>query len=223
MTHDASSKARVAATTAGAPNLQDETSAAAELPSLTDVSLEKDFTPFMQAKVPEMLRRQALKTLFKDAHFNTMDGLDTYIDDYTQFEPISAEDLEKLSAWQSIKNPLQQVVTPGGYAVDVKSEEGKAVLAAREALERGTPDTEPAAVLATDSEGKVGVPTLTSSESQSSSASDTFSNAAPDGVHVRHGKRVGDFKIDIQPLNESIPSMAIDANSQKAITAFDPR
>ena len=37
-------------------------------------------------------------------------------------------------------NPTQQVVTPGGYAVDVESEEGKAVLAARaeaDALARG--------------------------------------------------------------------------------------
>jgi hypothetical protein len=95
-------------------NPHDAASPQSELPSLADVSLEKDFTPFMQAKVPELLRRQALKALFKESHFNTMDGLDTYIDDYTQFEPISPEDLEKLSAWQSIKNPLQQVVTPGG-------------------------------------------------------------------------------------------------------------
>jgi hypothetical protein len=106
-----------------------------ELPSLSSISLTEDFTPFMQARVPQLLRQQALKALFKDPHFNVMDGLDIYVDDYTVFEPISAEDMGKLSAWKSIQNPLQQVVTPGGYAVDVESEEGRAVLAERVRIE----------------------------------------------------------------------------------------
>jgi hypothetical protein len=106
-----------------------------ELPPLSSISLAEDFTPFMQAKVPQILKQQALKALFKDPHFNAMDGLDIYIDDYTVFEPISAEDMGKLSAWQSIQNPLKQVVTPGGYAVDVESEEGRAVLAEQARVE----------------------------------------------------------------------------------------
>ncbi len=106
-----------------------------ELPSLSSISLTEDFTPFMQAKVPHLLKQQALKALFKDPHFNAMDGLDIYIDDYTVFEPISVEDMGKLSAWKSIQNPLKQVVTPGGYAVDVESEEGRAVLAEQARVE----------------------------------------------------------------------------------------
>ncbi len=106
-----------------------------ELPPLSSISLTEDFTPFMQAKVPQLLKQQALKALFKDPHFNAMDGLDIYIDDYTVFEPISAEDMGKLSAWKSIQNPLKQVVTPGGYAVDVESEEGRAVLAEQARVE----------------------------------------------------------------------------------------
>ncbi len=102
------------------------------LPQLSSISLTEDFTPFMQAKVPQALRRQALKALFKEPHFNVMDGLDTYIDDYTVFEPITPEVMATLSSWKTIMNPTQQVVTPGGYAVDIESEEGKAVLAARE-------------------------------------------------------------------------------------------
>lgn len=193
------------------------------LPSLSDVSLEKDFTPFMQAKVPEVLRRQALKALFKDAHFNTMDGLDIYIDDYTRFEPISAEDLEKLSAWQSIKNPLQQVVTPGGYAVDVNSEEGKAVLAAREALELGERAPDQAAI-ATNSGGQApDAVTGVTNETVSSSASDKVSSVAEPGTHARFGKRVGDFKIDIEPLNEPAALTATDRLSPTAVDALDPR
>ena len=101
------------------------------LPQLSSISLVEDFTPFMQAKVPQVLRQQALKALFKEPHFNVMDGLDTYIDDYTVFEPITPEVMATLSSWKTIMNPPQQVVTPGGYAVDVESEEGRAVLAAR--------------------------------------------------------------------------------------------
>jgi hypothetical protein len=158
-------------------NADDETIAALQLPSLDSVSLDADFTPFMQAKVPDALKRQALKALFKDAHFNTMDGLDTYIDDYTKFEPLTAADLEGLSAWKSIKNPLKQVVTPGGYAVDVESEEGKAVLAAREQSD------------SSDSRDEIDGDEI-----------DVVAEAEPIQVeqnaalpHARYGKRVGDF------------------------------
>ena len=106
----------------------------AELPPMSAISLAEDFTPFMQAKVPQALKQQALKALFKEPHFNVMDGLDIYIDDYTVFEPISPEVMATLSSWKTIMNPPQQVVTNGGYAVDVESEEGKAVLAARAEL-----------------------------------------------------------------------------------------
>ncbi|MFN3630406.1 MAG: DUF3306 domain-containing protein [Casimicrobiaceae bacterium] len=109
-----------------------------ELPPIESLTIESDFTPFMQRKVPEFLRRQALKTLFRDPHFNQMDGLDIYIDDYTRFEPIPEEMLDKLSAWRLIKKPLEHVVSPEGHAVDVESEEGRAILAARAAAERET-------------------------------------------------------------------------------------
>ncbi len=107
-----------------------------ELPPIESVSLASDFTPFMQRKVPEFLRRQALKALFRDPHFNQMDGLDIYIDDYTRFEPIPEDMLDKLSAWRAIQKPLEHVVSPDGHAVDVESEEGRAILAARAAAER---------------------------------------------------------------------------------------
>jgi hypothetical protein len=108
-----------------------EAHAEVTLPPLSSISLTEDFTPFMQAKVPQALKQQALKALFKAPHFNVMDRLDTYIDDYTVFEPIAPDIMDKLSAWKSIQSPLKQVVTPGGYAVDEASEEGKAVLAER--------------------------------------------------------------------------------------------
>jgi hypothetical protein len=39
----------------------------------------------------------ALRKLFGDPHFNQMDGLDTYIDDYTKEDPIPATMLRALN------------------------------------------------------------------------------------------------------------------------------
>ena len=58
------------------------------LPPIDTLTPESDFTPFMAPEVDGDLRRQALKTLFSDPHFNVMDGLDTYIDDYGKPDPI---------------------------------------------------------------------------------------------------------------------------------------
>jgi hypothetical protein len=52
--------------------------------------------------VNEDVRRAALKKLFSDPHFNVMDGLDTYIDDYSKTEPIPAAMLASLRQAQNI-------------------------------------------------------------------------------------------------------------------------
>jgi hypothetical protein len=52
--------------------------------------LRSDYQAFFQQPVAEELRRAALKKLFADPHFNQMDMLDVYVDDYTQFEPLPA-------------------------------------------------------------------------------------------------------------------------------------
>ena len=155
----------------------------AELPPMSAISLAEDFTPFMQAKVPQALKRQALKALFKEPHFNVMDGLDIYIDDYTVFEPISPEVMATLSSWKTIMNPPQQVVTDGGYAVDVESEEGRAVLAARAELDQASAAPQPPG-------GGVEVPSPTARQSaegeghdvpmQTSQTSDELSLDMPD-------------------------------------------
>ena len=203
----------------------------AELPPISAISLAEDFTPFMQAKVPQALKQQALKALFKEPHFNVMDGLDIYIDDYTVFEPISPEVMATLSSWKAIMNPPQQVVTSGGYAVDVESDEGKAVLAARaelaslnqaklldddpvhpSALQHD--ETEPAslhdAVVADETDPALAPPVPLAP--LSSDAVGTYAKPVSEPTrvmtpiqHPRHNKRVGDFTyvdtLDIPPLS----------------------
>ena len=39
-----------------------------------------------------------MKKLFSDPHFNVMDGLDTYIDDYNKPDPMPAEMLRQLAS-----------------------------------------------------------------------------------------------------------------------------
>ena len=48
------------------------------------------------------LRRAALQKLFSDPHFNVMDGLDTYIDDYSQPNPLPPAMLAGLRQAQNI-------------------------------------------------------------------------------------------------------------------------
>jgi hypothetical protein len=50
---------------------------------------------------PEV-KNAALKTLFTDPHFNLMDGLDTYIDDYGKPDPLPAGMLRKMLQSQAL-------------------------------------------------------------------------------------------------------------------------
>jgi Protein of unknown function (DUF3306) len=69
-----------------------------ELPNIADLTAESDFRPFMQTGVDAADRNAALKKLFTDPHYNQMDGLDIYIDDYSKPDPIPVEMLKRLMA-----------------------------------------------------------------------------------------------------------------------------
>jgi hypothetical protein len=73
-----------------------------ELPPLEKLTLDSDFSGFFHPKVDEDLRRRALRKLFSDPHFNVMDGLDVYIDDYSKTEPIPPAMLAGLRQAQRI-------------------------------------------------------------------------------------------------------------------------
>ena len=62
-------------------------------PTLSDVASltrESDFARFVAPGVDGDVRNAALKKLFEDPHYNVMDGLDTYIDDYNRPDPLPA-------------------------------------------------------------------------------------------------------------------------------------
>jgi hypothetical protein len=66
------------------------------LPAVESLTTESDFAPFMAPEVDGDLRRKALKTLFTDPHFNVMDMMDVYVDDYSKPDPLPASWLDKL-------------------------------------------------------------------------------------------------------------------------------
>ena len=69
--------------------------------SLDDAKLltkDSDFKPFMASNVGPEVRNAAMKKLFADPHFNVMDGLDIYIDDYSISEPIPEAMLRQMTS-----------------------------------------------------------------------------------------------------------------------------
>jgi hypothetical protein len=67
----------------------------ADAQALTPAS---DFTAFVAHDVAPEVRNLAMKKLFADPHFNVMDGLDIYIGDYTQPDPLPAGMLRKMTS-----------------------------------------------------------------------------------------------------------------------------
>ncbi|CAM3966645.1 DUF3306 domain-containing protein [Bordetella muralis] len=64
---------------------------------------DSDFAPFMTRQVAPEVKNAALKKLFSDPHYNVMDGLDIYIDDYSNLEPLPAPMLRRLVSAQALK------------------------------------------------------------------------------------------------------------------------
>ena len=69
-------------------------------PTLDDVEKidvkSPDFSAFMRPDVDPLVQQAALKKMFSDPHFNVMDGLDIYIDDYTKSDPIPLDMLKRM-------------------------------------------------------------------------------------------------------------------------------
>ena len=77
----------------------DKPPATSPTPTLEDVALlapGDEVSRFVKPGVDAGVQRAALKKLFADPHFNVMDGLDIYIDDYGKPDPIPPEMLRQM-------------------------------------------------------------------------------------------------------------------------------
>jgi len=98
------------------------------LPTLDDVARltkDSDFSPYVARNVDARVRNAAMKKLFSDPHFNVMDGLDTYIDDYGKPNPIPLSMLRRMNqavvlglfadeSDAAAKAPLPALASPDG-------------------------------------------------------------------------------------------------------------
>ena len=93
------------------------------LPSVDDLTPQSDFSPFMARDVDPQLRNLAMKKLFTDPHYNVMDRLDTYIDDYSTHPPLPLNVIRQMSISKTLrlfdedeeetgKVPVDQSVVP---------------------------------------------------------------------------------------------------------------
>jgi hypothetical protein len=73
------------------------------LDDVKDLTKESDFKPFMNRSVEPGVRNAAMKKLFADPHFNVMDGLDIYIDDYSKPDPLPLSMLRQMTSAKFLK------------------------------------------------------------------------------------------------------------------------
>lgn len=106
------------------------------LPTMDEVASltpQSDFSRFVARGVDSDVRRAAMKKLFTDPHFNTMDGLDIYIDDYNKFTPLPDAMLAALDHAQGVLNPQPLFDTAPEHLPDESAEQE--LLAAGETAE----------------------------------------------------------------------------------------
>ena len=98
----------------GIPETVPSGTPAEPLAPVESLSFESDFRPYLQPKVDESLRRQALRRLFEDPHFNVMDGLDIYVGDYSQPDPIPPEMLRQIVHARALLEPVTTRINAKG-------------------------------------------------------------------------------------------------------------
>lgn len=83
----------------------DATTNVPSLPTLDDVlklTKDSDYSVFVQPGVDPAVQQAAMRQLFSDPHYNIMDGLDIYIDDYNKSDPIPLDMLKKMNQSQML-------------------------------------------------------------------------------------------------------------------------
>ena len=85
-----------------------------------------DFSAFMKPNVDPAVQHAAMKKLFSDPHFNIMDRLDIYIDDYSIPDPIPMEMLKRMVQSESL-GLFRKFEEGPGAKVLAESEEEKAL------------------------------------------------------------------------------------------------
>jgi hypothetical protein len=138
------------------PDVQVAGPAAEPAPTLDDVAAlapGADVQRFVAPGVDTGVKNAALKKLFADPHFNVMDGLDTYIDDYGRPDPLPAGMLRQMaqSAFLGLFNDADTAPAPCADTASPPAAAGVATAATTTAAPPLAPEPvpEPGAATAT--------------------------------------------------------------------------
>jgi hypothetical protein len=82
--------------------IQSEQVSAPTLEDVLKLTKDSDFSAYVQSGIDPNVQQAALNKLFSDPHYNIMDGLDIYIDDYNKSDPIPLEMLKKMNQSQML-------------------------------------------------------------------------------------------------------------------------
>jgi Protein of unknown function (DUF3306) len=94
-------------------------------PTLADaqqLTPESDFTGFMARGVAPDVKNAAMKKLFADPHFNVMDRMDVYIDDYGLPDPLPLAMLRQMTSAKTLNLFDDETETPKVVAQSVPAE-----------------------------------------------------------------------------------------------------
>jgi hypothetical protein len=117
-----------------------------------------DFSRFVAPGVDAQVKNAAMKKLFADPHFNVMDGLDIYIDDYTKPDPIAASVVQGLAQFRNLdglprdtSSAHAQNADPGGAgacapAAEAAGDASPSIPGERERVRSEDPQPGPAAL-----------------------------------------------------------------------------
>jgi hypothetical protein len=97
------SDASAAVPTEAVPETEQPAPPPPTLQDVAELTPQSDFKRFVGRGVSPEVRNAAVKKLFTDPHYNVMDGLDIYIDDYSKPSPLSAAMMAKMVGAQFLK------------------------------------------------------------------------------------------------------------------------
>jgi hypothetical protein len=129
-------------------------------PTLEDVealTTESDFTRFAARNVAPEVKNAAMKKLFADPRFNVMDGLDVYIDDYSQPDPMPMSMLRQLASAKFLdlfgeKEEREAKHGTSSGARDVADDSAEKIVAQSDLLSQAAPEPVSAAPEHADSD-----------------------------------------------------------------------
>jgi Protein of unknown function (DUF3306) len=129
------------------------------------LTLESDFKPFMASNVPSEVKNAAMKKLFTDPHYNVMDMMDTYVDDYSKSDPIPESMLKEMVSVKFLKLFERDEEEPEKVKTQVQSLAVMQPTEPAEAIEVSVPEIPPQPRDDADTPGAQSVAQLASSAS----------------------------------------------------------